>query len=140
MHTHDFVAARVDDFHGDALAGAGFEGHARGAAQGLERAFDTTQTRGFFTTSRCADESVPKPGPEMVLEICATLDLDPAAALVVGDTTHDIGMAHSAGAQALAVSYGAHEKEDLMRLSPVDCLETVGDLHHWVRTHILQNA
>jgi phosphoglycolate phosphatase len=76
----------------------------------------------------------------MVLEIFATLDLDPASALVVGDTTHDIGMAHSAGAQALAVSYGAHEREALMRHSPVDCLETVVDLHQWVRTHILQNA
>ncbi|MGA1254341.1 MAG: HAD-IA family hydrolase [Burkholderiaceae bacterium] len=108
--------------------------------QGLERAFETTQTRGFFTTSRCADESVPKPGPEMVLEICATLDLDPALALVVGDTTHDIGMAHSAGAQALAVTYGAHEKESLMRLAPVDCLDTVVDLHQWVRTHILHHA
>ena len=127
----------LTDLHAAGVVMAVATGKSR---QGLERAFDTTQTRGFFTTSRCADESVPKPGPEMVLEICATLDLDPAAALVVGDTTHDIGMAHSAGAQALAVSYGAHEKEDLIRLSPVDCLETVGDLHHWVRTHILQNA
>lgn len=105
--------------------------------QGLERAFDTTETRGFFTTSRCADESVPKPGPEMVLEICETLEIDPASALVVGDTTHDIGMAHAAGAQALAVSYGAHDKAALMQLSPVACLDTVLDLHQWVRTHIL---
>ncbi|MFM1880822.1 MAG: hypothetical protein RLZZ344_1056 [Pseudomonadota bacterium] len=105
--------------------------------QGLERAFDTTQTRGFFTTSRCADESVPKPGPEMVLEICADLDIDPDNALVVGDTTHDIGMAHAAGAKALAVSYGAHEREALIRLSPLDCVATVADLDQWMRRHVL---
>jgi len=105
--------------------------------QGLERAFDATQTRDFFTFSRCADESVPKPGPEMVLEICEYLDCDPRDALVVGDTTHDIQMAHSAGAQALAVGYGAHEPEALRSLSPLDCLETVHALDLWVRRHLL---
>jgi phosphoglycolate phosphatase len=105
--------------------------------QGLERALDSTQTRAFFAYSRCADESVPKPGPEMVLEICDYLDCDPRDALVVGDTTHDIQMAHSAGAQAVAVGYGAHDPESLRRLSPLDCLESVPALDRWIRAHIL---
>lgn len=108
--------------------------------QGLERALDATQTRGFFAYSRCADESVPKPGPEMVLEICDYLQCDPSAALVVGDTTHDIEMAYSAGAQAVAVGYGAHDSDALRRLTPLDCLESVAALDQWMRAHVLGPA
>ena len=103
---------------------------------GLERAFNATGTRHFFETSRCADETDPKPAPAMVLEICEELAIDPAAALVIGDTTHDIFMARSAGASALAVGYGAHRKEDLLEASPLGLMHSVTELHDWIEQWI----
>ena len=99
---------------------------------GLERAFDATDTRHYFDTSRCADETDPKPAPTMVFEICEELSIDPALALVIGDTTHDIFMAKSAGASALAVGYGAHRKEDLLEANPLALMHSVEELHDWI--------
>lgn len=104
---------------------------------GLERAFDATQTRHYFATSRCADESVPKPGPEMVLEICEELAIDPETALVIGDTTHDLQMARAAGAHGLAVSYGAHPEHLLLQHGPRACLPSVPALRAWLDDHVL---
>lgn len=103
---------------------------------GLERAFTATGTRHFFDTSRCADESDPKPAPTMVLEICEELAIDPKAVLVIGDTTHDIFMARSAGASALAVGYGAHRKEELLQANPLALMHSVTELHDWVEQWI----
>jgi phosphoglycolate phosphatase len=99
---------------------------------GLERSFTTTGTRHFFRTSRCADESDPKPAPTMVLEICRTLGVDPRRALVIGDTTHDILMAHSAGAACVAVSYGAHPVHELRSAEPAGCVHSVIELEEWI--------
>lgn len=103
---------------------------------GLERAFEATGTRQYFQTSRCADESDPKPAPTMVLEICEELGLRPANALVIGDTTHDIGMARAAKASVLAVTYGAHDHDVLRQAEPVQCVHSVAELHDWIRRWI----
>lgn len=39
-----------------------------------------------------------KPGPGMVRAFCAAVDLPPSCVAVVGDNTHDLEMAHAAGA------------------------------------------
>jgi len=103
---------------------------------GLERAFDATGTRHYFDTSRCADETDPKPAPTMVLEICEELSISPSTALVIGDTTHDIFMAQSAGAAALAVGYGAHNTPDLLQANPLGCMQSVDELQNWIRQWI----
>jgi phosphoglycolate phosphatase len=99
---------------------------------GLERSFELTRTRHLFATSRCADESEPKPAPRMVLEICAELGVSPSSTLVIGDTTHDIFMARAAGASALAVGYGAHAAEELRAAEPLGCMLSVNELENWI--------
>lgn len=99
---------------------------------GLERAFDATQTRHFFVDSRCADESVPKPSPAMLLELCETQGVEPGRVLMIGDTTHDIEMAHAAGAHSVAVSYGAHDRSRLEAVGPLAIMESVPSLSRWV--------
>lgn len=99
---------------------------------GLERAFDATQTRHYFDSSRCADESDPKPAPTMVLELCEELEVSPQATLVIGDTTHDIFMARSAGASVMAVGYGAHPEDELLRAQPLGCMRSVPQLKEWI--------
>lgn len=103
--------------------------------RGLEHAFDATALRDFFAASRCADETEPKPHPAMLIELMRQLAAEPAEALMVGDTSHDVQMARSAGVDALAVSYGAHPEADLRALQPRGCVASVAELRQWLRQH-----
>jgi phosphoglycolate phosphatase len=81
--------------------------------KGLDRALATTGLGPSFDATRCADEGRPKPHPDMLLHLMETLEVTPAETLMVGDTTHDIEMARSAGAESAAVSHGAHDAHAL---------------------------
>jgi len=83
--------------------------------QGLNRALDQFDWRRWFVATRCADEGEPKPHPWMLQDLAVELEIDPADMLMVGDTTHDLGMARAAGASAIGVTYGAHERVHLLR-------------------------
>jgi phosphoglycolate phosphatase len=112
-------------------------GHALAVAtgksrQGLERALEASGLRGYFTSSRCGDESEPKPHPAMLRELMRELDVPAAQALMIGDTSHDLRMAAAAGVDALAVCYGAHAADDLRALQPRACLASVPELRQWL--------
>lgn len=49
---------------------------------------------------------VRKPHPGHILKLLARMDADPATALMVGDSIHDIEAAHAAGLPVIAVSWG----------------------------------
>ena len=95
---------------------------------GLNRALDQMGWTGRFLTTRCADEGIPKPDPWMLRDICEELDLETADALMIGDTTHDLGMARAAGSDAIAVTYGAHPREELERESALAIVDSVPEL------------
>ncbi|MFA7665931.1 MAG: HAD-IA family hydrolase [Burkholderiaceae bacterium] len=95
---------------------------------GLDRALDQMGWRGRFLTTRCADEGLPKPDPWMLRDICEELEMTPSAAVMIGDTTHDLGMARSAGAAAVAVTYGAHPRDELVREPSLAIVDTVAEL------------
>lgn len=102
---------------------------------GLNRALASSGLAGHFGASRCADECHSKPHPQMVEELMAEYALTGEETLVIGDTTHDLGMAHGAGAHALAVTYGAHRRRDLEALTPLHCADSVAELADWLRQH-----
>jgi phosphoglycolate phosphatase len=52
--------------------------------------------------------------------------------LMVGDTTHDLQLAKNAGAQSIGVTYGAHTRDKLERLSPLVCVENFSELLQWL--------
>lgn len=103
--------------------------------RGLEHALDATALRGYFAASRCADETNPKPHPAMLLELMQQLAASPGQALMIGDTSHDLEMARSAGVDAVAVSYGAHAGASLSALAPRACVASVPELREWLTTH-----
>lgn len=103
--------------------------------RGLERALDVAGLRSHFAATRCADETVPKPSPAMLHELMRELDAAPADTLMIGDTSHDIGMAAAAGVDAVAVTYGAHVGEDLRALAPRACVSSVEELDRWLTRH-----
>lgn len=103
--------------------------------RGLERALEQSDLARFFHVSRCADEGFPKPHPDMLHYLMDCVAVEPGRTLMIGDTTHDVGMAHNAGARALAVSYGAHEKQELLAAAPLACVDSVAEMAAWLARH-----
>lgn len=103
--------------------------------RGLDRALQASGIGPLFAASRCGDETHPKPHPAMLLELMAELKLDAAELLMIGDTSHDLGMAASAGVEAVAVSYGAHPEDSLLAFAPRACVASIVELRQWLTTH-----
>jgi phosphoglycolate phosphatase len=102
---------------------------------GLARALDTSALHDMFAATRCADQCEPKPHPQMLFELMDELDASPERTLMVGDTTHDLGMAAAAGVPALAVSFGAHPREALDALAPLSLLDSTAALAQWLKAN-----
>ena len=100
--------------------------------QGLDQVLMSTGLAGYFDATRCADETFSKPHPEMLLQIMSELGVRGPETLMVGDTEYDMQMARTAGAHALAVSYGVHSPERLMAQGPLGCLADLVDMPAWL--------
>jgi len=99
---------------------------------GLNRALNAVGLLSLFDATRCADETFSKPHPAMLQEITRELGQDLKRTVMIGDTTHDLLMANSAGAGAIAVEYGAHPLEQLQSCKPLYSAATVAQLHEWL--------
>jgi phosphoglycolate phosphatase len=126
--------AGVRDMLSD-LEAAGFVlGIATGKSRaGLDRALAQQGIGNHFAVTRCADEGLPKPHPEMLLHLMGEVGAKPRETLMIGDTTHDIELAHNAGAFALAVAYGAHAPAELERKGQLATVDTIAALRTWLR-------
>src|SRR5258706_8868810 len=105
------------------------------ARRGLDRALESTGLAPWFEATRCADEGFAKPHPGMLLMLLEMTGVEPACALMVGDTTHDLELAANAGVDAVAVSYGAHTSALLATRAARAQVDSVDDLHRWLTTH-----
>lgn len=101
--------------------------------RGLDRVLNETGLQQLFVATRCADETTSKPHPRMLVEILAKTDTAPRQAIMVGDTVYDLRMARGAGVDALAVSYGVHERERLLEEGPVGCVDSFDEVCTWLR-------
>jgi len=99
---------------------------------GLARSLRSTGLEGHFSSVRCADQTHPKPHPAMLQELALELAVDRADMLMIGDTSHDLQMAGSAGVAAVGVAYGAHPRSELERLQPLAVFDTLAALRHWL--------
>jgi phosphoglycolate phosphatase len=141
-HYRDHYLAREDDiplFPGAAElleeldASAYLLGVATGKTRaGLNRVLAKNGLATRFHATRCADEGLPKPHPDMLLHLMERLAVAPEETLMIGDTTHDLELARNAGAAGLAVAYGAHEPEGLARLSPLATVHSIAELREWL--------
>jgi phosphoglycolate phosphatase len=103
--------------------------------RGLDRALSATGLAEFFHCTRCADEGCAKPDPQMLEHVMTRLGVERRQTLMIGDTTHDLSMANAAGVAALAVSYGAHSKDELLACNPIACIEQCEQLWRWLGEH-----
>ncbi|MEN9316711.1 MAG: phosphoglycolate phosphatase [Pseudomonadota bacterium] len=99
---------------------------------GLNRALAQTGLGPRFAATRCADEGAPKPDPWMLRDLGETLMTPTSRMVMIGDTTHDVGMAQAAGAASVAVLYGAHEPDGLRASGPDAAVGTVAELADWL--------
>lgn len=99
---------------------------------GLNRALHAAELLSTFDATRCSDETFSKPHPAMLLELTKELGQDMKRTLMIGDTTHDLQMAMNAGAESIAVEYGAHDSEALRAMSPLFSAKNVPELHRWL--------
>ncbi len=107
---------------------------------GLIRALDSLSWRNKFVATRCADQGEPKPHPWMLQDICDELGIKPHEALMIGDTTHDLGLAKNAGSPSVGVSYGAHSDAGFVAFSPVAVFSKVSALSEWLLAGFVDRA
>jgi phosphoglycolate phosphatase len=103
--------------------------------RGLDEALATVQLQGLFDGSRTADETASKPHPQMLLELMREFGAEPERTLMIGDTTHDLQMARSAGVARVGVSFGAHEFDSFAEFEPLAVAHSTGELHDWLVAH-----
>ncbi|HYG63670.1 MAG TPA: HAD-IA family hydrolase [Thermoanaerobaculia bacterium] len=123
------VAGMLRELAGDGYLLAVATGKGR---RGLDHDLAQTCLTGVFHATRTVDEAFSKPHPKMLLDILDELGVKPGRAVMIGDTVYDLEMARSAGTAAVGVCSGSHCREDLERLQPVACLETVVQLREWL--------
>jgi phosphoglycolate phosphatase len=102
------------------------------ARHGLTRVLEQTGLTGYFDATRCADETLSKPHPQMLLELMQEIGVPAQQTLMVGDTEYDMEMATRAGAGKVAVRSGVHSAERLQRHDPLVCLNHVADMPEWM--------
>lgn len=81
-----------------------------------------------FVTLQTADRHPSKPHPAMLHAAIAEAGGDPAATVMIGDTSYDIAMAVSAGAHGIGVAWGYHEAHELHAAGARHVLDHARDL------------
>jgi len=83
--------------------------------RGVEHMLDAEDWRGHFVTRQVADDHPSKPHPAMLKAALAEAGVEPAAAIMVGDTEYDIEMGRAAGVATIGVGWGYHPVDRLAR-------------------------
>ena len=107
--------------------------------QGLDRVLGGRGWEDFFDVTRCADETASKPAPLMLEQIMAHCSVEPARALMVGDSVFDLQMARNAGVDSVAVGYGAQSLDELVRHGPRLAINEFSQLRAWLEAPVRQS-
>lgn len=108
------------------------------ARRGLNEVLRETGLSGFFHASRCADETLSKPHPHMLLELMDEMGVNAEKTLMIGDTEYDLNMANSAGVKAVAIGHGVHEEQRLLGCEPVALVKNLHSLQAWFQQQMKQ--
>lgn len=119
----------------------GRRGHKQAVAtgkgrRGLNLALERSTVAKYFQATRTVDECFSKPHPQMLDELMDLLVVTPERTLMIGDSTYDLQMAQNAGVQSLAVTFGAHSSEKLLKYHPKGIFNQFSELSEW----LLNNA
>lgn len=96
--------------------------------RGLDGALVSSGLGPHFDLTRCADETRSKPDPAMLHDIIRHYGIQPAEAVMIGDTRYDMDMAQRIGMPAIGVEWGVHKRDVLGRYQPHAVVDTVAGL------------
>jgi pyrophosphatase PpaX len=82
----------------------------------------------FQTIVGCDSTARHKPHPEPVLTALERLGYEPAEALFVGDSVHDMEAGNAAGVSTVAALWGPFSREQLAISAPTRYIERIGEL------------
>lgn len=100
--------------------------------RGLNLALEHADLTKYFQATRTVNECFSKPHPQMLDELMDYFVTTPERTLMIGDTSYDLQMAKNAGIQALAVSYGAQPRENLLPYHPLAIFDDFSSLSQWL--------
>ena len=93
--------------------------------RGLDAVLGLHDLGRHFVTLQVADDHPSKPHPAMLHAALAETGTDVCDAVMIGDTTFDLQMAHNARMRALAVGWGYHDAGALAAEGPAGLVEDV---------------
>jgi len=96
--------------------------------RGLAACLATHGLADLFTTLQTADRHPSKPHPAMLHQAMAEAGTAPADTVMIGDTVFDMAMADTAGVRALGVSWGYHERAELLAAGAAAVADTPEEL------------
>ncbi len=100
--------------------------------QGLAQDLHRLNLHTLISATCTAEETHPKPNPEMVFNILNQLAIVPQDALMIGDTVFDLDMARQAKIKSVAVTYGLQTREELLTYGPCTCVDELTQLPLWL--------
>jgi phosphoglycolate phosphatase len=95
---------------------------------GLERVLKVSDTTHYFHSTRCADDALSKPDPDMLLQLLNEFSLKPEDAVIIGDSRFDLEMAQRANIHSIGVSMGAGSEKELSRYNPQAIVHSLYEL------------
>ncbi len=99
--------------------------------RGLNRVLEQLDLSNFFDATRCADETESKPHPKMLQELLVEFNVDSRRSVMIGDTEYDMEMAERIGMPRIAVSYGAHHIDRLVKYDPILCIDHFSQIENF---------
>lgn len=81
-----------------------------------------------FITLQTPDHNPSKPHPGMMLRACAETGIDPARAVMIGDTSFDMELGVKAGAKTIGVTWGYHSRVALEEAGAHIIIDDYADL------------
>jgi phosphoglycolate phosphatase len=109
-HLYDGALDLLESLHGGGWKLAIATGKSR---RGVAHVLRLHRLERLFHASVCADDGPGKPNPFMVEESLRLIGARRENTLVIGDATHDMGMALAAGVRAIGVAWGFATAEEL---------------------------
>ncbi|OYX33207.1 MAG: hypothetical protein B7Y99_07535 [Caulobacterales bacterium 32-69-10] len=97
--------------------------------RGLEMITRMHQWGEVFHSAHCAEDGPGKPDPAMLHAAMTALDCRPSHTVMIGDTNHDMRMAHNAGVYAQGVSWGFQTAEEVAEGRPHHIAHTFEELN-----------
>ncbi|MCX7114606.1 MAG: HAD family hydrolase [Gammaproteobacteria bacterium] len=101
----------------------------------LQRDLQVTKLGTWFKVTRCANQTMSKPHPQMLEEILDCFQVSPAQALMIGDSESDMLMAKSLNVDAIGIDPSDKQGASLTQAGAQKIFRTFDQIAAWIANH-----